>query len=57
MMYECLTCGFYDEDYMCTCPHSDKWYACQIENKKSENIQALKDYAEQTENTPAQLPK
>lgn len=39
-MNECYNCGFNDEDYGCTCPHSDKWYACPIEAKK-ENIQAL----------------
>ena len=44
-MKECCNCGFND-DYGCTCPHSDKWYACPIENKKPENIQMLKDYAE-----------
>jgi hypothetical protein len=26
----CYTCGFYDPDFTCTCPHSDKWYACPI---------------------------
>lgn len=57
MLNECLDCGFNDCDYGCTCPHSDMWYACPIENKKPENIQALKDYAEQTENTLAPLPK
>lgn len=46
-MKECNKCGFNDEDYGCTCNHSDKWYACPIENKKPENIQALKEYAEQ----------
>ena len=40
---ECYKCGFNNEDYGCTCPHSDKWYACPIENKKPENIKALKD--------------
>lgn len=40
-MNECYHCGFSDEDYGCTCPHSDKWYACPIEAKK-ENTQALK---------------
>lgn len=45
-MTECLKCGFNDEDHGCTCPHSDKWYACPIENKKSENIQELKEYVE-----------
>ena len=46
-MKECNKCGFKDEDYGCICPHSDMWYACPIENKKPENIQALKEYAEQ----------
>lgn len=45
-MKECYTCGFNDEDYGCTCPHADKWYACPIENKKPKNIQKLKEYAE-----------
>lgn len=45
-MIECTRCGFNDEDYGCTCPHSDRWYACPIENKKPENIQALEEYAE-----------
>lgn len=45
-MEECANCDFNNEDYGCTCPHSDKWYACQIENKKPENIKALKEYAE-----------
>lgn len=27
----CFTCGFYDEDYGCTCPSCDKWYACPLE--------------------------
>ena len=42
-MTECYRCGFNDEDYGCTCPHYDKWYACPIENKKPKNIQALKE--------------
>lgn len=42
---ECCGCGFYDEDYGCTCPHSDKWYACPIENKKPENVNDLKEYS------------
>jgi hypothetical protein len=45
-MKECANCGFNDEDYGCTCSHSDKWYACPIENKKFGNIQSLKEYAE-----------
>ncbi len=31
----CFTCGFYDEDYGCTCPSCDKWYACPIEQEDS----------------------
>ena len=46
-MTDCKKCGFWNSDYeACFCPHSDKWYACPIENKKPENIQALKEYAE-----------
>ena len=45
----CLTCGFYDSDYGCNCSCFDKWYACPIESKKSENIQALRDYAQWVE--------
>lgn len=45
-MKECANCGFNDEDYGCTCPHYDKWYSCPIENKKPENIKAIKEYAE-----------
>lgn len=44
-MKECANCGF-NEEGACSCPHSDKWYACPIENKKPENIQALKEYVE-----------
>lgn len=47
-MKECCGCGFNNEDYVCTCSHSDKWYACPIENKKPENIQALQEYADCT---------
>lgn len=45
-MKECANCGFLNEWDVCDCPHYDKWYACPIENKKPENIQALKEYAE-----------
>jgi len=48
-MTECTNCGFNDENYGCTCPQFDKWYACPIENKKPENTQALKECAEQYE--------
>jgi hypothetical protein len=54
-MKECCICGFNDIDYGCTCPHSDKWYACPIENKKSENIQALKEYAEWVQVSPTEV--
>lgn len=43
-MNECYTCGFNDEDYGCTCPPYDKWYACPVENKTPENTQAFKEY-------------
>lgn len=49
-MTECTRCGFNDEDHGCTCPHSYKWYACPIESKKSENIQALGEYGEWASN-------
>ena len=26
----CLQCGFYDPDFVCTCPSSDLWYACPL---------------------------
>lgn len=43
----CARCGFWDGDLCsCTCPHSDKWYACPIESEKPENQQALKEYAD-----------
>ena len=46
-MSECYECGFWDSEREgCTCPHSDKWYACPIENKKPENVKALEEYAE-----------
>lgn len=45
-MTECYRCGFNDEDYGCTCPHSDKWYACPIESEKPHNKKALEEYAE-----------
>ena len=40
-MKECYDCGFNNEDYGCGCPHSDKCYACPIENKKPENTQGI----------------
>ena len=45
-MKECMSCGFNDEDYGCTCYSSDKWYACPIESKKPENVKELEEYAE-----------
>ncbi len=44
---KCNKCGFWNEDYgSCSCPSSDKWYACPIESEKPENVKVLKDYAE-----------
>lgn len=42
----CRRCGFNNEYGYCECPTQDRWYACPIESKKPENIQALKEYAE-----------
>lgn len=43
----CYRCGFWDSDYgACTCPSTDRWYACKFENTKPENIKALKEYSE-----------
>ena len=43
----CFDCGFWDNiSEGCCVVSSDKWYACPIESKKLENIQALKEYAE-----------
>ena len=44
-MKECANCDFHIEG-ACACPSYEKWYACPIENKKPENIQALKEYGE-----------
>lgn len=44
-MSECYECGFWDSEREgCTCPHSDKWYACPIESEKPENQQEMKNY-------------
>lgn len=48
-MEDCNKCGFYDEEFGCNCFSFNKWYACPIENKKPENIKALKEYADQLE--------
>lgn len=46
-MTKCNKCGFWNNDYgVCTCSSQDAWYACPVENKKPENIQLLKEYAE-----------
>lgn len=44
-MKECANCGFH-ENGVCVCPPYNKWYACQIENKKPENVQALKEWVD-----------
>lgn len=47
-MDDCYNCGFLDSDREgCTCSSLDKWYACPFESAKSENQQALKEYAEE----------
>ena len=33
---ECLYCGCYDEDFGCTMPSIDKWYACPLERNEEE---------------------
>lgn len=33
---KCLSCGFYDDDFGCTCPPYDKWYACPYSSPLSE---------------------
>ena len=33
---ECLYCGCYDEDFGCTMPSIDKWYACPLEADEEE---------------------
>lgn len=48
---ECVRCGFNVEG-LCTCPPYNKWYACPIENKKSENVKVLKEYADNERGTP-----
>lgn len=46
-MRKCRICGFWDSDYeSCTCPSTDRWYACPIESEKLENKKALEEYAE-----------
>lgn len=40
----CLHCGAYDEDFGCTMPSIHKWYACDIEARKEENIKKLEEY-------------
>ncbi len=49
-MNECKKCGFWDSDCEgCTCPSTDKWYACPVESENPENKNALKEWAEQKE--------
>lgn len=54
-MNECYKCGFNDEDYGCVCSSFNKWYACPIESKKLENIQALEEYAKAYDNMTKEL--
>lgn len=30
----CLSCGMYDEDLGCTCPPTDKYFACPLEEEE-----------------------
>ena len=49
-MNECYKCGFWDSEYeACTCPSTDLWYACPIENTKPENQKMLEEYADWVE--------
>ena len=43
----CKKCGFLNEYGYCECSDLEKWYACPIENKKPENIQALEEWGKQ----------
>lgn len=46
-MNECYECDFWDSDREgCTCPHSDRWYACPVESELPENKKAIEEYAE-----------
>lgn len=40
-MNECFTCGCYYEDYGCTMPSCDKWYACPIEKLPDEELKVI----------------
>ena len=40
-MNECLTCGCYDEDYGCTMPSCDKWYACPVYSLPEEELRVI----------------
>ena len=44
-MNECYKCGFWNSDYeACSCPHSDKWYACPIDSERPENKQMFEEW-------------
>ena len=45
MKNPCTKCGFWDTDREgCTCPSTDRWYACPIESELPENKKALEEY-------------
>ena len=46
----CLDCGFYDEDYGCTCFSLDKWYNCPIEKLSDEELEKIFTEQEKKEN-------
>lgn len=37
-MNECFNCDCYDEDYGCTMPSCDKWYACPVYGLSEEEL-------------------
>lgn len=41
----CRRCGF-NEEGGCTCPPSERWYACPSECRKPENVRDLEQFAD-----------
>lgn len=48
---ECLYCDCYDEDFGCTMPSIDKWYACPLEMGEEE-FRAIIASNDRPENSP-----
>lgn len=40
---KCLYCDCYDEDFGCTMPSMDKWYACPLEANDEELQEDLRN--------------